>query len=322
MPFGEMMRGSRAWPSGCFRRPAQDDLERGSLRWRRGVRAIAGHAVSSRRDASASRSMPHDTGRDSAGADRGWSARQTVVSRHRGRAPEGRAGARARSLGGRRGPAARSIRAALRDRGRFAKTALRRWSDRRHRYCAGPPRSRAPRRGWRPPCARRSSGCGGRPTSRPDHAGRGRSARLARQGHDARSITEATVASSGISGRLSVSTSKSRPPMKMPDGTVRPKASALPSVLSAGSSRTRGPRSRSSRSTFRSRRPRTGVDRDRRCGRSEALESWMPQATGIRPLSPRPARSAMSGRRGPSVSKADRRFGKRSRQPIASTSEE
>ena len=70
----------------------------------------------------------------------------------------------------------------------------------------------------------------------------------------------------------------------------------------------------------RSRRPRRAARRDSRCGSSEALESWMPQKTGVCGSSP--VRAASAGRIGPSRSLAGRTGAISPRQPMRSTSDE
>ena len=119
--------------------------------------------------------------------------------------------------------------------------------------------------------------------------------------------TASTSAGVTVGSRPSIIRDHSRPPMKRADGTGSPKALTLISVSRAGSSATRRPPIAMATTQVPVETTAKGGRRARRCGRSEALESWMPQCTGV--AGSRPVAAATSGVTGPRTSAARRSGG-------------
>ena len=101
-----------------------------------------------------------------------------------------------------------------------------------------------------------------------------------------RASTASTSAAVTAGSRPSISRDHSRPPMKRADGTGSPKALTLISVSRAASSAIARPPIAMEITQVPVETTAKGGRRATRCGSSEALESWMPQWTGVAGSSP------------------------------------
>ena len=86
----------------------------------------------------------------------------------------------------------------------------------------------------------------------------------------------ATSAGPAATGRPPVSRANSRPPMNLAEGTGSPKAFTFTSVSRAGSSAAGRPPTAIDITQVPVETTANGAGRAKRCGTSEALESWMP----------------------------------------------